>query len=391
MTSAKKEYDAFAVDLDPDVVATEDVLALAAAVVAEPAGRAGVVVARADRAEVVDLEGRRYVDCLSGAGGSTFGHRHPRLLAEAQRQLERAGQLGAELDDEQLARFSRDLAVLVGQSAVRAVESADQALALAVTAARAWVGRPGSLSPEGVPVVFLRAGSSSAARPDITGPSVLVVEPVDPDRVAVVEREVLAAAAAAVRAAGGLVVADERRCGLGRCGHTLLLPALGVAPDVVVLGEALGGGLARIAAVAGPTAVLANAEGALEHRGTRDPLAAAVAHEVVHMLTTGEYQRRAALLGERLRAGLEGLSSRRLLAVRGVGLWAGLDLGPRTGFPGGSGTAEDAAELATALVGLGVLVSVGSPGCIVLTPPLVCSEATIDIVVGAVRDALHRA
>ena len=102
-----------------------------------------------------------------------------------------------------------------------------------------------------------------------------------------------------------LMVADEIQSGLGRTGRTFACDHEGVVPDVYVLGKALGGGLYPVSAIAADHDVLdVITPGSHGSTFGGNPLAAAIGHEVVQMLMTGEYQRRAAVLGERLREGL---------------------------------------------------------------------------------------
>ncbi len=368
-------YDPFGLDLDLDVVTTADLLTLHGAVLAQPRGATGVVVAQASHSELVDPEGTRYVDCLSGPGDARFGHRHPRLVAAARRQLDRSGLLGPDVTDEQTGRFARDLAALVGHRRVVVLESGAAARELAESAARAFVAAARGVAPASV-----RVASVIGDRMPPATPGVLVVEAVDPETVRVTDGAALRELAARVRDGGGLVVGDERLTGLARCGFTGLVEGLGVQADLVVHGEALGGGLFRLGAVAGRADVLGSAADIPLAGVLRDPLASAVAHEAVAMLGTGEYQRRALTLEVLLRGLLEPLVGDGLTDVRVVGLWAGLDVAPERATAG---------DIASRLKCYGVLVSPPAGSCLVLTPPLVTSEDTIRQVVAALRNALQ--
>jgi len=128
---------------------------------------------------------------------------------------------------------------------------------------------------------------------------------------------------------GVLLIADEIQSGLGRTGDTFACQHEGVVPDLYLLGKALGGGLVPVSAVAGGRAVL----GVLrpgEHGSTfgGNPLACAVGRAVVGLLATGEYQQRARQLGMVLHERLGALVGHGVVAVRGRGLWAGIDVDP---------------------------------------------------------------
>jgi ornithine--oxo-acid transaminase len=170
-----------------------------------------------------------------------------------------------------------------------------------------------------------------------------------------------------------LFVADEIQSGLGRTGTTFACDDEGVVPDMYVLGKALGGGIVPVSAVAADQEVL----GVLrpgEHGSTfgGNPLACAVATEVVGLLKTGDFQRRSAELGTRLHADLSALVGHGLLAVRGRGLWAGVDIDPALM------TGREACER---LAQRGVLAKDTHGSTIRLAPPLVVEPAELDWVV----------
>jgi ornithine--oxo-acid transaminase len=137
-----------------------------------------------------------------------------------------------------------------------------------------------------------------------------------------------------------------------------------------VLGKALGGGIVPVSAVAANRDVLGVLKPG-EHGSTfgGNPLACAVGIEVVRMLRTGEFQRRSADLGERLHAGLAALVGGGVVAVRGRGLWAGVDIDPSLM------TGRQACER---LAARGVLAKDTHGSTIRLAPPLVISEADLD-------------
>jgi ornithine--oxo-acid transaminase len=165
-----------------------------------------------------------------------------------------------------------------------------------------------------------------------------------------------------------LMIADEIQSGLGRTGFTFACEAENVQPDAYLLGKALGGGIVPVSAMVSRWPVL----GVLrpgQHGSTfgGNPLACAVAREVIAMLHTGEYQARAARLGDRMHARLAGLPPAAVAAVRGRGLWAGLEF---TSMPG--------REVCERLAARGVLAKETHGNVIRLAPPLVISEEDLD-------------
>jgi len=167
---------------------------------------------------------------------------------------------------------------------------------------------------------------------------------------------------------GILLIADEIQSGLGRTGFTFACAAEGVVPDAYVLGKALGGGIVPVSAMVSNWPVLGVLEPG-QHGSTfgGNPLACAVGREVVAMLRTGEYQARAVVLGERMHARLAALPGDAVRAVRGRGLWAGIEF---ASLPG--------REVCERLAARGVLVKETHGNTVRLAPPLVISEADLD-------------
>jgi ornithine--oxo-acid transaminase len=194
----------------------------------------------------------------------------------------------------------------------------------------------------------------------------------------------LAGVRALTAARGVLFIADEIQSGLGRTGRTFACEHEGVVPDMYVLGKALGGGVVPVSAVVSSRAVLGVFRPG-EHGSTfgGNPLACAVGLEVLAMLRTGEYQRRAAELGDHLHRELGLLTGAgTVTAVRGRGLWAGLDIDPALG------TGRAVSER---LLTRGVLVKDTHGSTIRLAPPLVITKDDLDWSLSRLQDALPAA
>jgi ornithine--oxo-acid transaminase len=163
-----------------------------------------------------------------------------------------------------------------------------------------------------------------------------------------------------------LFLADEIQSGLGRTGDTFACDHEGVVPDMYVLGKALGGGVVPVSA--GLAGRRAGSVAAGEHASTfgGNPLACAVGLAVVDLLGTGEFQERARGLGAVLHGRLRELIGRGVTAVRGRGLWAGVDIDPALM------TGREACER---LLATGVLARHTRP-TIRFAPPLVVTGPT---------------
>jgi ornithine--oxo-acid transaminase len=184
---------------------------------------------------------------------------------------------------------------------------------------------------------------------------------------------------------GALLVLDEIQSGLGRTGTTFAcepggVEAAGVRPDVLVLGKALGGGIVPVSAVVSRPDVLGVLT-AGTHGSTfgGNPLACAVGRAVVGLLETGEYQHRALALGARMADRLQALVGHGVVAVRTIGLWAGVDVDPALGT--GRAVCERLAER-------GVLAKDTHGSTIRLAPPLIIAEEDLDRALDALADVL---
>jgi ornithine--oxo-acid transaminase len=139
-------------------------------------------------------------------------------------------------------------------------------------------------------------------------------------------------------------------------------------PDAYLLGKALGGGIIPVSAMVSSRSVLGVLQPG-QHGSTfgGNPLACAVAREVIAMLGTGEFQDRSARLGAHLLARLAALPASSVRAVRGRGLWAGLEFAGLTGR-----------EACERLAERGVLAKDTHGSTIRLAPPLMISEEDLD-------------
>ncbi|MBW6438881.1 ornithine--oxo-acid transaminase [Actinoplanes hulinensis] len=365
-----------------------------------------VVVAEAEGAWVTDVDGRRYLDFLAGYSALNFGHRHPGLIAAAHAQLDRVTLTSRAFVHDQFAAFCRGLAELCGKDLVLPMNTGAEAVETAIKVARKWGYRVKGVADERAEIIvaannfhgrtttIVSFSTDPEARADF-GPYTpgFVVVPygdleavraaITPNTVAVLMEPIQGEAGVLVPPAGFLaglrelcdtnnvlMIADEIQSGLGRTGKTFAIEHEGVVPDMYVLGKALGGGIVPVSAVAADQAVL----GVLrpgEHGSTfgGNPLACAVGAEVVRLLATGEFQERSARLGARLHAGLEALIGHGVVAVRGRGLWAGVDIDPV--LMTGRQACERLAER-------GVLAKDTHGSTIRLAPPLVVTEEDLD-------------
>ncbi len=365
-----------------------------------------VVVERGEGAWVTDVNGNRYLDCLAAYSAVNFGHGHPDLLAAARDQLERITLTSRAFHNDRLGPFAEALARLAGVDRVLPMNTGAEAVESAIKLARAWGYRVKGV-PDGAAEIIVMGGNfhgrtttivsfsddpqardgfapftpgfvtvpygdAAALEAAITDHTVAVLlEPIQGEAgVVVPPADYLPAVRRITAEHTVLMIADEIQSGLGRTGATFQCDNAGVIPDLYLLGKALGGGIVPVSAVIGRGDVI----GVLhpgEHGSTfgGNPLAAAVGHAVVTLLETGEMQERSRVLGEHLHAGLGALIGRGVLAVRGAGLWAGIDIDP---------SLATGRQVCEALLARGVLAKDTHGSTIRLAPPIVVSKEDLD-------------
>jgi ornithine--oxo-acid transaminase len=320
-----------------------------------------IAASSAEGAWITDVEGIEYLDMLSAYSAMNFGHRHPRIIAAAHRQLDRLTLTSRAIHNDQMGHLCESLARLTGLESVLLMNSGAEAVETALKLARKWGYERKGVAP-GTATIIVADGNfhgrtisivSFSNDPDARtgfgpytpgfrhvpfGDAQALTDAIDETTVAVLLEPIQGEAGVIVppdgylsdvrrvcTEAGILFIADEIQSGLGRTGQTFACDHEGVTPDVYVLGKALGGGVMPLSAVVARRSVMEVIRPG-EHGSTfgGNPLAAAIGREVVAMLEEGDHQRRARDLEAVLLEGLAAVPG--LVAVRGRGLWAGADL-----------------------------------------------------------------
>ena len=203
----------------------------------------------------------------------------------------------------------------------------------------------------------------------------------------------LAEAAAVVRGAGGLFIADEVQAGFARVGTPMWGYARhGLSPDLVTMGKPMGNGhpVAGVAARAGPVEAFGRRIRYFNTFGG-NPVSAAAAHAVLRVIAQEDLAARADAMGVRLRAAIQDIANARPLVaeVRGAGLFVGVQLRRADGGAAGA----EAARVVNAMRDAGVLISATGPDGDVLKirPPLVITTEQVDMLIGALDAALAHA
>jgi ornithine--oxo-acid transaminase len=376
-----------------------------------------VVVASGDGAWVTDVDGRRYLDCLAAYSAVNFGHGNPRLVEAAREQLGRITLTSRAFHNDRLGPFVTELAALCGKDMVLPMNTGAEAVESGIKVARAWGYRVKGVETDAANIIVMTGnfhgrtttiisfsddpdahadfgpytpgfrmvpyGDAAAIEAAIDENTVAVlVEPIQGEAgILVPPADFLPSVRAICTERNVLMIADEIQSGLGRVGVTFACELVGVVPDLYLLGKALGGGIVPVSAVVGDRDVLGVLQPG-QHGSTfgGNPLAAAVGLEVVRMLASGEPQERARMLGAHLHDRLESLVGHGVVAVRGAGLWAGIDIDPSIGT---------GREVCEALMRRGVLAKDTHGSTIRLAPPIVVEQADLDWAVDQLAEALE--
>lgn len=365
-----------------------------------------VVASSARGAWITDIDGRRYLDCLAAYSAINFGHHNDEIIAAAHRQLDELTLVSRAFHSDQLGPFCAALAELCGKDMVLPMNTGAEAVESAIKVARKW-GTEIKGVPEGAANIVVAANNfhgrtitivsfstddtarggfgpfTPGFRTTPFGDADAVAAAIDENTVAVLIEPIQGEAGIIVppddylprvrricTERNVLMIADEIQSGLARTGKTFACDHWDVVPDMYLLGKALGGGVVPVSAVVANRDIL----GVLrpgEHGSTfgGNPLAAAIGSTVIGILRRGEFQERSSELGQLLHHRLHQLIGQGVLGVRGLGLWAGVDIDPALGT---------GKQLSQALARNGVLVKDTHGSTLRFAPPLVITAEEIN-------------
>ena len=382
---------------------TEELLALAEQHAAHNYHPLPVVIAEAEGAWVTDVEGKRYLDMLAAYSALNFGHRHPRLVEAAHRQIDRLTLTSRAFHNDMFPPFCRDLAALAGKDMVLTMNTGAEAVETAIKAVRKWAHKVKKV-PEGKAEIIVCAnnfhgrtvtivsfstdeqyrdgfgpftpgfriipyGDAGALSAAITpNTCAFLVEPIQGEAgIVIPPAGFLKEAAELCKQNRVLLITDEIQSGLGRTGKLFAYMHEGVRPDAVIVGKALSGGFYPVSAVLASKEVLGVFNPG-DHGSTfgGNPLACAVARAALHVLVDEKLPERSAELGAYFLGRLQTLHSPELKEVRGRGLWIGIEL---------HGKARPYCE---ALKEEGILCKETHDHVIRIAPPLTITREEID-------------
>ena len=373
-----------------------------------------LVIHTAQGAWVTDVQGKRYLDCLSSYSALNQGHAHPRLIATLIEQAQRVTLTSRAFRNDQLPLLGQELCELLGMERMLPMNSGAEAVETAIKAARRW-GYTKKGIPAGQAEIIVCANNfhgrtvtiiSASTDPDYRdgfGPftpgftvvpfgdlaalekaitprtCAFLVEPIQAEAgVLIPPDSYLRQAAELCRQHRVLLLADEIQTGLGRTGKLLACEHEGVRPDAVILGKALSGGCYPVSAVVTSSEVLeVFAPGSHGSTFGGNPLGCAVARTALQILADEKLVERSERLGAAFLQQLRTLRSPHIKEIRGRGLLIGIEL------------TSAARPFCEALMHKGVLCKETHATVLRVAPPLVISEADLTWAFEQIRQVLQ--
>jgi len=376
-----------------------------------------VVLSRGEGAHLFDLQGRRYIDMMSAYSAVSFGHRHPRLVKALKDQLDRLDVISRAYYSDNLGLFCEELTRLAGLDACLPMNTGAEAVETAIKAARRYgtdrLGIPdgnaeiivaagnfhgrtttiigfssepayrrgfGPFTPGFVSVPFGEASALEAAIGPCT--AAVLIEPIQGEAGIIVPPEgYLKDLREICDRHGILLIFDEVQSGFGRSGRNFCFEHEDAKPDGLILGKALGGGLIPVSAFLARRDVMeVFTPGSHGSTFGGNPLAAAVGRQAIALLQDEHLSERSQVLGERLLTALAAIRHPAIMAVRGKGLWVGVELDPKI---------VPAKDVCEAMMRRGVLTKETHETVIRFAPPLVIEEVDLSAAIDVFRDALN--
>jgi len=376
-----------------------------------------VVITRGEGVWVYDVDGRKYLDCLSAYSAVNQGHVHPKILAALVEQAGKITLTSRAFRNDQLALFYKELSELTGYEMSLPMNSGAEAVETALKIARKWAYQVKQVPRHQAEIITCNGNfhgrtittisfSSEPLYRDDFGPftpgfvrvpygdanvienaitpntAAILLEPIQGEGgVIIPPNGYLKKVAEICKKNNILFIADEIQTGLGRTGKLFAAQHERVRPDVTIIGKALAGGFYPVSAVLSDKEVLGLFTPG-EHGSTfgGNPLAAAIARAALKVIVEENLIQRAAELGEYFIEQLSEIPSPHVKEVRGKGLLIGVELNEKAG---------GARSFCEALQTKGILAKETHERVIRFAPPLVIDKDTIDWALPSIREVLN--
>ena len=376
-----------------------------------------VVITRGEGVWVYNVDGKKYLDCLSAYSALNQGHVHPKILNALLEQAKKVTLTSRAFRNDQLPLLYKELSEMTGYEMSLPMNSGAEAVETAIKLARKWAYRVKSV-PRHQAEIITAAGnfhgrtttlvsfSTDPLYRDDFGPftpgfvtvpygdASAVEKAINKNTAAILLEPIQGEAGVVMPPAGYLkkvseickknnvlFIADEIQTGLARTGRLFASEHEGVRPDIMIIGKALGGGFYPISAILADKPILGLFTPG-EHGSTfgGNPLAAAVARAALAVIREEKLAQRAEQLGTYFIEQLAEIPSPHVKEVRGKGLLIGVELKPSAG---------GARRFCEALQNKGILAKETHENVIRFAPPLVIEKSDIDWALPSIREVFN--
>ncbi len=375
-----------------------------------------VVLTRGEGVWVWDVDGKRYLDCLSAYSAVNQGHCHPKIGAALVEQARRLPLTSRAFRNDQLPLFYQEICALTHSHKVLPMNSGAEAVETAIKAVRKRGYQVKGVTDEKAEVIvcengfhgrtitivgfstdptarrgfgpfapgfkIIPFGDAAALEEAITPHTVaFLVEPIQGEAGVIIPPEgYLKAIREICSQANVMLILDEIQTGLGRTGKLFAEEHEGIEADLTLVGKALSGGYYPISAVLSNTEVLGVLKPG-EHGSTfgGNPLACAVARAALRVLVEEGLIENAAEQGAYFLRELAKLRTNQVKDVRGRGLMIALEFHPEFG---------GARRFCEALQQAGLLCKETQRDTVRFAPPLVIDRPQIDWILETTDKAL---
>ncbi|MFH0947119.1 MAG: aspartate aminotransferase family protein [Planctomycetota bacterium] len=375
--------------------------------------RRKVVITRGEGARLFDQEGNEFLDLAAANGWGCVGHTHAEVTRAIQDQAARLVFYTEGGFNDQRALWMKELCAVLAESLgetergavsiIHPCSSGTEAVEGAIKVARLFTGRPGIVATERGFHGRTLGSLSATWKPHYRDPfqplvpgfrhvpfndinaldgaltddvAAFLLEPVQGEGgVHLATAGFVEALQRLSRERGVLIIADEVQTGLGRTGAWFASERIGLRPDVVALGKALGGGI-PMGAVAWREALGKIEAGRHASTFGGNPLACAASRAVLKVVRDERLPERSARLGDRVRRELEARALPMVKEVRGLGLMIGIELD------------QEVAPVIGKLMERRIWALPAGPRVLRLLPPLVISEEDLNRGVAAISEVL---
>lgn len=375
-----------------------------------------VVIERGEGVWVFDVEGKKYLDCLSAYSALNQGHVHPKILKAMIDQGKKVTLTSRAFRNQQLPLFYKELSDLTGYEMSLPMNSGAEAVETAIKLARKWgyavknipyyeseiIVADGNFHGRTITIISfsteesykkdfgpftpgfksVKYGDLKALEELITeNTTAVMLEPIQGEGGVIIPPQgYLSGVQQLCKKHNVLFIADEIQTGLGRTGKLFASDHENVRPDIVIIGKALSGGFYPVSAVLADADIMGLFKPG-EHGSTfgGNPLGAAIARAALRVLIEEKLIENAEILGKYFLEELKKIPNKHIQEIRGKGLLIGVVLNPQ---------ARGARRFCEKLMEKGILAKETHENVIRFAPPLIITKEILDWALPIIREVL---